>query len=196
MVEWFSFSVAWLAVIVSGFIAYHIYFLQKRVSFRGDMEHRAEIQAKVETLLVDVMQGLSGRVELVNAKQYRGSSFSSSGDSYRDMSLEVKGYSQQGVEFFDKTQVAYYTEEGELTLERTDRKGDFNIFSTGVIPYEWIKYADLRGDTTAYSRPQFFVYCNAADKTPFKSKYHYVWNDLYNDTIDPHAMRYKPVDVI
>jgi hypothetical protein len=189
VIEWLNFGAACLAIVVTGFVAYHIYFLQKRVSFRGDMEHRAEIQARVEELLVDVMLGLGDKVELVNAKQYGRSSNDGT-------NVKLKGYSQQGVEFFNETYAAYYTDDGKLTVGRTDKEGEFNIFSTGVIPYAWIQYIHLQGDTTAYSRPQFFVCYNAADKTPFKFKYHYVWNDLYNNAIDPHAMKYKLVDVI
>lgn len=49
--------IAIIGVLVSAFIAYNIYFLSKRLTFRDEMLSAAQIRKIVDGLLADIRQG-------------------------------------------------------------------------------------------------------------------------------------------
>ena len=190
-------GIAITSLLVTSFIAYNIYFLSKRLSFQDTMTHGSKIRKKVDELLFDIDKGISSKVELINVKKYKKyypENNEENRHGYTYLGAELKGYSYDGVEFFNAVHSAYIKPDGSLTLKKTNKKAKFNVFEVGVTPYEWIHYVDLTGDDTAY-RPQFFVKFNGKFKLPYVKARFYQLSEHYNASNDPSSMKYMPVDV-
>ena len=128
--------IAIISVLVSGFIAYNIYFLQKRLTFRDEMLNAAQIREKVDVLLRDIRNGTSSKIEFINVKRYKKDYPHNNEENrhgYTYQAAELKGYSYDGVEFFNSIQEAFVDEQGKLTLEKTKKQASFNVYEVGVV---------------------------------------------------------------
>lgn len=196
-VEWLNFSATCLAIFVGGFIAYHIYFLQRRLSFRAKMDRRAEVQRKIDLLLSNIRSGGSSKVELLNVRRYptdypHDNSMTKRGYTY--FAGELKGYGFEGVEIIHENRQGYQRKDGMLTFNKTKKPVNHAILVSGVIPYEWIEYVDVNGDDTS-GRPQLYTHFKGPKHEPFYKEYFYVVNEDYDKTREPLAWLYKAVDV-
>ena len=197
-------TLAIIGILVSAFIAYNIYFLQKRLTFRDEMLNAAQIREKVDVLLRDIRNGTSSKIEFINVKRYKKDYPHNNEENrhgYTYQAAELKGYSYDGVEFFNSIQEAYVDEQGKLTLEKTKKQASFNVYEVGVVPYEWIEYIDPDGDDTAY-RPQFFskfkgtIGKRGMLKVPYKNFRYYRLSEHYNAKNDPLMMKYVSVEMV
>lgn len=196
MIEWLNFGATLAAIIVGGFIAYHIYFLQKRLSFTNKMHHAEAIRAKAEKRLYEIEnKGISREVLLVNIKRYE-KDYEGPNDlnrhGYVELRAELKAVRYNGVEFFDGIQQAYYDASRQLTLAETTTKA-FNVYAVGLIPYEWIEYVDLRGDEFRYS-PIFYTRFKGERNYPYKKIIYYKQRDGRGNS-GPSDMDYERVDL-
>ncbi len=196
--------IAIIGVLVSVFIAYNIYFLSKRLTFRDEMLSAAQIRKIVDGLLADIRQGHNSKIEFINVKRYKKDYPHNNEENrygYTYQAAELKGYSYDGVEFFNAIHEGYLDANDNLTLKKTKKPADFNVFEIGVVPYEWIEYVDPVGDDTAY-RPQFFakfkgkIGKRGKYRVPYKTYRFCKPSEHYNPNNDPLIMKYVSVEVI
>lgn len=194
MIELLSLIATVIAILVGGFIAYHIYFLQKKLSFTDKMGHMEIIRNKTEKRLQEIdNNGISREVLLVNVKRYERDYEGPNNRNrhgYVELRAELKAVRYNGVEFFEGIREAYYDEHHALTLKQTSSKA-FNVFSVGLVPFDWIEYVDLRGDEFRYS-PIFYTKFKGKHNHPYKKTLYYRERDGA-DNSGPSDMRYERV---
>lgn len=187
-----------IGIIVGGIIAYHVYYLSKRLDFKDRLIHKDDTRRRIELILRRIKEGISSKVELVNAKKYlthypHVNTEDSGGYTYQG--AELKALRFDGVEFFCGVRELYKTKNGRFTLKKDgNEKQVSNVFEVGVIPYEWIEYVDSRGDEFSY-RPQFFAQFNGLHKTPYKYLTYYVKSHTYHKESDPMDMEWTLIEV-
>src|ERR1700680_224638 len=160
-----------IGIIVSAFIAYHGFFLSRRISSRQRLEHKKTISAIIEPIIRKIDQGTARKVEIVNVRKYPEKYL---GDNTRDrhgysyLGAELKALRFDGVEFFCGVSQVFQKRDGRFVVEKPKdgAKMEWNVFEVGVIPYEWVEFVDPRGDEFSY-RPQFFTYFNGPGKSPY-----------------------------
>jgi hypothetical protein len=178
-----------LGILVGGFIAYHVYFLSKKIDFRSRLEHKARISSKVEELLAEIAKGRRRKVELVNARRYPHSYLGENEQDrhgYAYLGAELKALRFDGVEFFSDIRALYVTEDGRWALSEVAgaKRFESNAAVVGVIPYEWIEFLDPRGDEFSY-RAQFFTNFKGRNNSPYKYVRYYRKNENYQPDTDP-----------
>lgn len=187
-----------ISIIVGAFIAYHVYFLSKRIDLKDKLIHKDEIRKQVEPILQEIRKGINSKCELINVKKYLihyPHTNEEDRHGYTYFGGELKALKFDGVEFFSGVRELYKTQSGNFTLNKKDNeKMNFNIFEVGVIPYEWIEYVDQRGDEFSY-RPQFFAEFKGLHKTPYKYPLYYIESDTYYEGSDPMEMKWKLVEI-
>lgn len=187
-----------LSILIGGFIAYHVYFLSKRLGLKDRLAHRDEIVKRVEPILQKIRQGISSKCELVNVKKYLTHyphTNNENRNGYTYFGGELKAMRFDGVEFFSGVKELYKTQSGNFTLKKDgNQKVDFNVFEVGVIPYEWIEYIDPHGDEFSY-RPQFFAQFKGLHKTPYKYASYYIESDTYHEGSDLMDMKWRLIEV-
>lgn len=195
--------IAIIGLIVSSFIAYNIYFLSKRLTFQDEMAHGAKVRKQVDGLLADIRKGYNSKIEFINVKRYKNDYPHNNEENrygYTYQAAELKGYSYDGVEFFNSVQGAYLDADDNVTLKKTKKKAKFNLLEVGVVPYEWIVYVDPIGDDTAY-RPQFFakfkgkIGKKGKYRVPYKGFRYCKPSEHYDPKNDPLIMKYVSVEV-
>lgn len=196
--------IAIIGVLVSAFIAYNIYFLSKRLTFQDTMLKAAQIREKVDRLLAEINKGSNRKIEFINTKRYKKDYPHNNEENrhgYTYQAAELKGYSYDGVEFFNSVHDGYLDADGNLTLKKTKKSAGYVVFEVGVVPYEWIVYIDPVGDDTAY-RPQFFakfkgrIGKRGKYKVPYKSFRYCKVSEHYDPKNDPLGMKYVSVEVV
>jgi hypothetical protein len=174
-----------LGILVGAFIAYHLYFLQKRISFSAKMRSIEKVRNKVNDELLDNNhRNVSSEVIIVNTLRYKngyeGDNNLSLRRGYMEQRVAMKAGRYDGVEFFEAMQrQAYYDKKGRLTLKHTDNEA-FGVYTVGFVPYGWIEFVDWRGDEF-YSVPLFFVKYRGLFREPFKQYRYYKRSDMADD---------------
>ncbi|MDP2693112.1 MAG: hypothetical protein Q8O88_05745 [bacterium] len=189
-----------IGIVVGGFIAYHVYFLSKRLDSKDKLVHRDAVRNKVESVISEIRRGINRDSELVNIKKYfthYPNNLEKNKDGYTVLKGELKGLSYDGVEFFCGVKEVYRKSDGTLTLRKSDdvKREKFNLLETGLVPYDWIEYVDTHGDEFSF-RPQFFTHFNGMDKSPYKYLKYYKDNDNYDKRNDPIEMQFTFVNVV
>jgi hypothetical protein len=187
-----------LSIIIGGFIAYHVYFLSKRLDLKDKLVHKNEIRKQVEPILQKIREGISSKCELVNVKKYL-THYPGINDEnkhgYTYFGAELKALCFDGVEFFSSVKELYKDKNDNFTLEKEGHKRQkSNVFEVGVIPYEWIEYVDSRGDEFSY-RPQFFAKFKGLYKTPYKYVKYYTESTTYHKGSDPMDMQWVQINL-
>jgi hypothetical protein len=187
-----------IGILMGAFIAYHVYFLSKKVDLEDRLTHRDEIVRKVEPILCEIRKGISSKCELVNVKKYLTHypcTNTKNRHGYTYIAGELKALRFDGVEFFSGVRELYETPGGKFSLDRDGNKRlDFNVLEVGVVPYGWIEYIDSGGDEFSY-RPQFFVQFRGLCKTPYKYQIFYRENIEYGKSAGPMDMKWRLVEI-
>jgi len=168
-----------LGIIISIFIAYHIFYLSKKISFTNKIKHAQKIRESIEKLIA--INVLAPKVEIINVKKYfKDYPFRNSKNKhgYTYLGAELKQARFDGVEFFCGVEEVYYDSDKKYSLFKKEgyEKCEENVLKTGIIPYDWIKYIYIDGVSTGY-RPQFFVNFNGKNKEPYKYFAYYMRGD-------------------
>lgn len=187
-------------ILVGGFIAYHVYFLSKKINLRDRLVHKENIMNQVEPMLHKISKGINSKVELINIKKYLKHyphDNNLTNDGYTYLGAELKALRFDGVEFFCAVREIYKKSDGSLTLKEDEGAvcENYNVFEAGIVPYEWIEYIDDRGDEFSY-RPQFFVKFKGLEKYPYKYLTYYKESDRYNKDNDPMDFKYRKVEIV
>lgn len=187
------------SILVGGFIAYHVYFLSKRINLKDRLVHKDDVRNRVEPLLTRIRKGGGSKSELINVKKYLvhyPHSNELNKDGYTYLGAELKALQFDGVEFFCGIRELYKRADGTYTLKNEDGavREDGNTFEAGIIPYQWIEYVDGGGDEFSY-RPQFFTQFNGLDKSPYKYLTYYVQSNTYHEDSDPVDLKWRRINI-
>ncbi len=188
-----------IGIVVGGFIAYHVYFLSKRLDLKDRLTHRDNVRKRVEPILAEIRKGINSKVELINVRKYLKyypETNERNRHGYTYLGAELKALKFDGVEFFCAVREVYKDSEGKLSLQGGNGlvQENYNVLEAGVIPYEWIEYVDVRGDEYSY-RPQFFTQFNGKEKFPYKYLVYYRESDVYHEGSDPMDMKWSMIEV-
>lgn len=208
--NWFSENYGWaISLLIQGFIAYHVFYLSRKLSNRARLEHKEKIKQKTEELLSEIhRKKLNSEVYLVNINRYfkdYPSNKEKIFEGYSHIKAEIKSTRFDRVQFFcSMPEEVYRKSDGKLSFKGEAKEKIFNVFPVGVVPYEWIEYVDLRGDEYGYV-PLF--YCHFKGKTnwnfwkrlkffgyPYKNLVYYRESEVYHEGNDPADMKYRFVD--
>lgn len=209
--NWLFINYGWvISLFIQGFIAYHVFFLSKKLSSRARLEHKENIKQKAEELLSEIhRKKLNSEVYLVNINRYfkdYPSNKEKVFEGYSHIKAEIKSTRFDGVQFFcSMPEEVYRKQDGKLSFKGEQKEKVFNVFPVGVVPYEWIEYVDLRGDEYGYV-PLF--YCHFKGKIywkrswrrflpfgyPYKELVYYRKSEVYHEGNDPADMKYRFVD--
>jgi len=203
---WLSENYVWtISLFIQGFIAYHVFFLSKRLSDKAKLEHKERIKQKAEELK------FGREVYLVNVKRYFKDYPSNKErvfSGYSHIKAEMKTTRFDGIEFFCGIKKIYRKPDGGLTLNSKSEKTakeKIKVFEVGVVPYEWIEYVDLRGDEHGFV-PLFFCYFKGKRYWkisfkrhlpfgyPYKEIIYYRESDVYHEGSDPVDMKFRFID--
>jgi hypothetical protein len=187
-----------IGIVVGSFIAYHVYFLSKKIGLKDKLTHKDIIRKQVEPILEKIRQGINSKCELINVKKYL-THYPHTNDEdkngYAYFAGELKSLRFDGVEFFSGVKELYKKQDGSFTLEKdSNERVNFNVFEIGIIPYEWIEHVDQQGDEFSY-RPQFFVQFKGLYKTPYKYVKYYIKSDTYDKDSDSMDMQWKLIEI-
>lgn len=183
--DWFINNVIGiLGIIISIFIAYHIFYLSKKISFTNKIKHAQKIREIVERLLSDnsLVGWKTQKVEIINVKKYfKDYPFTNKKNKhgYTYLGAELKQFRYDGVEFFCGIEEVYINSDKKYSLIKKNgyNKCENNIFKVGIIPYDWIKYIFIDGDMSTGYEPQFFVNFIGQNKEPYKYFTYYLSGD-------------------
>jgi len=158
-----------LSFFVQIFIAYHVFYLSKKLTTKAKLSHKEKIKRKAEKLLAKIYKNeLNSEVYLVNIKRYFKDYPSNSEKrllGYSHIKAEIKSVRFNGIEFFASSPVEIYKKNGKLSFVGKKENYVFKAFPVGIVPYEDIDYIDLEGDEYAYVP---LVYCRFRHKTNWK----------------------------
>jgi len=186
-----------VGLLLGAFIAYHIYFLSKRISNQSKLEHKDMIKRKANNLLVEIQkEGLRRKAYLVNINRYfkdYPSNQEKLGSGYSHIKAEIKATRYNGLEFF-------------CEMPKQINAEEHLVYPVGLVPYEWIEYIDEEGDE--YEGVPIF-YCNFKGKVywkkwwrrwipfgyPYRNLLYYKKSDNYREGSDPSDMEWMLVRV-
>lgn len=213
ILSWLSENYGWvISLFIQSFIAYHVFFLSKKLSNRAKLEHKEKIKLKSEDLLSEIhRRKLNSEVYLVNINRYfkdYPSNKEKIFEGYSHIRAEIKSTRFDEVQFFCGIKEVYRKNDGTLTFNHdaeASAQEKFKVFEIGVVPYEWIEYVDSRGDEYAYV-PLF--YCHYKGKVywkkswrrflpfgyPYKEVIYYRESRVYHEGSDPVDMKYSFID--
>ena len=188
-----------IGIVIGSFIAYHVYFLSKKLGLKDKLTHKDDIRKRVEPIIAEIRKGKDSDTELVNVKKYftnYPNTNQKNRHGYTYLKGELKALKFDGVELFCGVREVYRKKNGVLILKKEYGaiREIFNILEAGIIPYEWIEYINQRGDEFGY-RPQFFTKFNGKDKSPYKYLIYYIESNIYREDSDPMDMKWKLVDI-
>ena len=110
-----------VGILVGVFIAYHVYFLSRRIVLKDRLIHRENIRKQIEPLLHEISNGNNREVEIVNVKKYT-SHYPDNNErnryGYTYTKGELKALRYDGVEFFCAVREVYRKSDGTLTLRQ------------------------------------------------------------------------------
>lgn len=177
--EILSIIIGIIGVVISSIIAYHIYYLLKRMTFKDKWQHRKNIESKVRQLQSEIWyENRRNRVYLVDINTYGYYPGSSPNGRLSHLVGGMKGCYLGGV-IIERNQQILFNDENENIQKAV---------KFGIIPYDWIIDIDMDGDS-ANSSPLIYCYFKnnkgqkdeAIKYTPFKSYEYYRLNEDYNN---------------
>lgn len=198
-----------IGLFIQAFIAYHVFFLSKKLSNRAWLSHKEETKQKTWELLSEVYgKKRNSEVYLVNINRYFRDYPSNKGKifgGYSYIRAEIKATRYDGIEFFSGMPVQIFkTANGMLTFNEKKGVKEFIAFPVGIVPYEWLEHIDLEGDEYA-GVPLF--YCRFKGKAhwrswkrflfyryPYRKTLYYRNNENYYEGNDPFDLQFRLID--
>lgn len=212
--DWIASNYAWIAsIFVQSFIAYHLFFLSRKLSLKGKLEHKEKIKQKADKLVSEIHnKNLNNKVYLVNINRYfkdypanQEKIFS----GYSHIRAKIKETVFDGIDFFSSMPVQIYRNSNKkLSLKGSKEEEAFLAYPVSTVPYEWIEFIDLSGDEYDYVP---LIYCHFKGSRywkkgwkgwrkflpfgyPYKNTIYYRRSNVYNEGSDPPSMKYTYVE--
>lgn len=202
--KWILENYQWIvAILIQGFVAYSVLFLSKKLSDKARLEHKEQIKKKADSL------EFGKEVYLVNINRYF-KNYPSNEEKilggYSHIKAEIKSTKFDAIEFFaSMPEQVYQKSNGRLSFKGRNKEKAFLGFPVGIVPYEWIKYIDLKGDEYGFV-PLF--YCHFSGRTywkkfwkrlltfgyPYKKIVYYKNNPIYKKSTDPSWLKYELIE--
>lgn len=194
-----------LSILIQSFIAYHIFFLSRRLSTKARLEHKEKLKQKAEEILGEIhRKGLRSKVYIVNISRYfkdYPSNEEKRFAGYSHIRAEIKATRFDGIEFFaEMPKEVYKRNDGRISFSGEKNDKLFNVYPVGIVPYEWIEHIDPEGDEYGYYP---LIYCYFKGSThwkfwkrllffgyPYKKMIFYRLSDVYDKKNDPYDMKY------
>ena len=210
--DWF---VSVIGLIISSIIAYHVWFLSKKITLSTKLDHKVKIQGKVLQLLEETYKTKErrNRVYLIDADVYE-KYYPSNENRFGRVShflVGLMGYKSTGIEFFTENtiQVSENTN-GEFSREIQKEIEPITAHVIGLVPYEWIIEIDLNGDDYNTSS---LIFCRFKNKSmwkfgnrekgliyrnwsPFKVEKLYKKNKNFESGVDPYFCEYSEIELM
>ena len=198
-------------IIVGVFIAYHIFFLSKRLSNKAKLEHKEKIKQIADKLLLRMEQKrLRRKVYLVNINRYF-KDYPSNDEKvfggYSHIRADIKTTRFDGIEFFAEMPVDVFRKQnGKLSFKGSVEEKVFTVYPIGLVPYEWIEYIDIDGDEYSYLP---LIYCKFKSRIywkpwkkflslgyPYKNIFYYKECNNHNKRNDSFDIKYELINEI
>lgn len=195
-----------LSLVLQSFIAYHVFYLSKRLTNKAKLKHKENIKNKADKIIYEIhTKKLRSKVYLVNIDRYfkdypanKEKKFS----GYSHIEAEIKSTRFDGIEFFaEMPREIYRRSDGKLSFKNKNYKDEGIVFPVGLVPYEWIEYIDEDGDEYAYLP---LIYCHYRGRIywkfikkflffgyPYKRLSYYKLSEVYHEHNDPPGMKYQ-----
>ncbi len=159
------------SIIISTFIAYHIFFLSKRLSMRDKLAHQKIINEYISRLKSEIYsKKRCSRVYLVDADVYE--KYYPNNDNkfgrYSHIRGEIKDAFFNGIEIITETINVVQDTEGKYircSNEKLTENNKMKAIKVGIIPYDWVIDINLKGDDTNGSA---LIYCYFRKKSNWK----------------------------
>lgn len=175
--EFLSIIISLIGIAISSFIAYHIYYLSKRMTFKDRWQHRKNVEAKVKQLQSEIWyKNRRNKIYLVDINTYEYYPGATPNGRLSHISGGLKECYLGGV----------IIERHEQILLKDGNGNTQKAVKFGIIPYDWIVDIDMDGDSTNSSA---LIYCyfknnkgqkdEATKYTPFKFYEYYLLNEDY-----------------
>lgn len=209
---WIEENIIGITQLILGiFVAYHVFFLSKKISSKARLDHKESIKKKADVHIADIQKrGLNNEIYLVNINRYfkdYPSNIEKNIDGYTHIRAEIKATRFDGIEFFTGVVELYRSGSGKYSLKEEDgERCSFNAFVVGLVPYEWIEHIDLEGDEYAYV-PLFYCHFNGhiywrknwkrflPSGYPYKYVQYYKRSDAYHEGSDPKDWKFERIEV-
>lgn len=195
-----------ISLFIQSFIAYHVFFLSRKISNKAKLEHKEKIKLKTKELLSEIYRKkLNSEVYLVNINRYfkdYPSNKEKIFEGYSHIKAEIKSTRFNGIQFFCSMPIQIYRKSnGKLSFNGKGNEKAFIGYPVGVVPYEWVEYVDL--DRDEYGWVPLF-YCSFKGKVywkkqwkrllpfgyPYKEIVYYKESEVYHEGSDPVDMKY------
>lgn len=172
---WIANNYQWvIGLFLQAFIAYHVFYLSKRLTVRDKLIYKDKIRKQLDEHLVEIeTRGINRKMVLVNSRHV-GNREKKNAEAYG----EIKTTRSDGVEFFG--------------FIDQDNKGE-NVYVVYLLPYENIEYVDLRGDDMDWL-PQIICRFKGIKGTPWKEIRYYKNSSTYHKGNDPPDWKYSRVE--
>lgn len=159
-----------IGLVVSSIIAYHVWFLSKRISKKAKLDHKKDIKNKIYQLLKEiyVTKSRRQRVYLIDIDVYEKYYPLNDNIFERDSHFPagLKGLSYDGVEFFTHGLTVYKSNSGDVCFTKKNvNDSPINVQIVGLLPYDWIVDVEKNGDEHNTSS---LIYCHFNNKSRWK----------------------------
>ena len=162
-----------LSIFISAFIAYHIFFLSKRLSMGDKLAHQKLINEYISRLKSEIYgKKRRNRVYLIDADVYE--KYYPNNDNkfgrYSHIKGEIKDTSFNGIEIITEIIAVTQDTEGKYircSNEELTENNQMKAVKVGIIPYDWVIDINFKGDDTNSSA---LIYCHFKKKSTWKFK--------------------------
>lgn len=196
-----------ISLLIQWFIAYHIFYLWKKLSFKNKLEHSELIEEQVIKHLWKIHnEWIRRKVYLVNVDNYY-TKYPDNSESlfsnYSHIRAELKWLRFDWVEFFAEMPKLLYKCNWKLYKTKKDNCSEtIKVFPIWIIPYENIVHFNLDWDDFNTSP---LIFCKFKWKVWWRKSYpffsrepysrfvYYKENSMYDKSRDPFSFEYTEI---
>lgn len=198
-----------LTLILQSFIAYHIFYLWKKLNNNERLKHRDNIKKQLDDYIYEeVVKNKHYKVYLLNIKRYFGK-YPDNSESliteYSHIKAEIKSTRYDWVEFFESMpkEIYRWLDWKLYFKELRESQEKIKVFPVWIIPYEDIDFIDFNWDEynngplifCNFNKLEIFVrsFPKMFYRFPYIKIIYYTENKNYNEENDPYDFKYIQV---
>lgn len=195
-----------LTLVLQCFIAYHIFYLWKKIGANQKIKHRENIKNLIDKYLYEVVYKKKYyKVYLLNIDNYFNKypkNEESIITSYSHFKTEIKTTRYDWVEFFESMPIEIYRRKnGKLYFNKIGNKDKkIKIFPVWIVPYDFIDHINFDWDEynnaplifCKFNKFRIFIklFPYVFYKYPYSKIIYYKENENYNEKSDPYDFEY------